>query len=126
MGLCGMIDPVRPEVQDAIVECRGAGIRAIMITGDHVDTAVAIAKELGILEEGMRAVTGAQLNEMDDATFEEEFRNISVYARVQPEHKTRIVNAWRRPEHGEPGLPWPCWRGLFLPCTPRSWERPDR
>ena len=95
LGLAGMIDPVRPEVKDSIVECRGAGIRAIMITGDHVDTAVAIAKELGILEEGMRAVTGAQLNEMDDATFEEEFRNISVYARVQPEHKTRIVNAWR-------------------------------
>ena len=95
LGLAGMIDPVRPEVKDAIVECRGAGIRPIMITGDHVDTAVAIAKELGILEDGMRAVTGSELNEMDDATFEEAFRNISVYARVQPEHKTRIVNAWR-------------------------------
>ena len=95
LGLAGMIDPVRPEVKDAIVECRGAGIRPIMITGDHVDTAVAIAKELGILEDGMRAVTGSELNEMDDAAFEEAFRNISVYARVQPEHKTRIVNAWR-------------------------------
>jgi len=94
-GLCGMIDPVRPEVKDAIVECRGAGIRPIMITGDHVDTAVAIAKELGILSEGSRAITGAELNEMDDAQFEKEFMNISVYARVQPEHKTRIVNAWR-------------------------------
>ena len=94
-GLTGMIDPVRPEVKDAIVECRGAGIRPIMITGDHVDTAVAIAKELGILEEGMRAVTGSQLNEMNDEEFEKEFRNICVYARVQPEHKTRIVNAWR-------------------------------
>ncbi|MBR2406158.1 MAG: cation-translocating P-type ATPase [Clostridia bacterium] len=95
IGLSGMIDPVRPEVKDAIVECRGAGIRAIMITGDHVDTAIAIAKELGILEEGMRAITGSELNEMSDEEFEKEFRNISVYARVQPEHKTRIVNAWR-------------------------------
>ena len=95
MGLCGMIDPVRPEVQDAIVECRGAGIRPIMITGDHVDTAVAIAKELGILTEGSCAITGAQLNDMSDEEFEAVFRDISVYARVQPEHKTRIVNAWR-------------------------------
>ena len=94
-GLCGMIDPVRPEVKDAIVECRGAGIRPIMITGDHVDTAVAIAKELGIITEDTYAITGAQLNDMDDAAFEKEFLNISVYARVQPEHKTRIVNAWR-------------------------------
>ena len=96
LGLCGMIDPVRPEVLDAIKECRGAGIRPIMITGDHVDTAVAIAKELGILAENTRAVTGSQLNEMDDETFEKEFMGISVYARVQPEHKTRIVNAWRK------------------------------
>lgn len=95
IGLCGMIDPVRPEVKDAIVECRGAGIRPIMITGDHVDTAVAIAKELGILTEGARAVTGSELNEMTDEEFQREFQNISVYARVQPEHKTRIVNAWR-------------------------------
>ncbi len=94
-GLCGMIDPVRPEVKDAIVECRSAGIRPIMITGDHIDTAVAIAKELGIITEGTRAITGAQLNEMSDEEFEKEFRNISVYARVQPEHKTRIVTAWR-------------------------------
>ena len=94
-GLCGMIDPVRPEVKDAIVECRGAGIRPIMITGDHVDTAVAIAKELGIITEGTYAITGAQLNDMDDEQFAKEFQNISVYARVQPEHKTRIVNAWR-------------------------------
>jgi len=94
-GLCGMIDPVRPEVKDAIVECNGAGIRAIMITGDHVDTAVAIAKELGILKDGTYAITGAKLNEMSDEEFAKEFQNISVYARVQPEHKTRIVNAWR-------------------------------
>ena len=95
VGLTGMIDPVRPEVKDAIAECNSAGIRAIMITGDHIDTAVAIAKELGILTEGKRAITGSQLNEMDDETFAKEFQNISVYARVQPEHKTRIVNAWR-------------------------------
>ncbi len=95
-GLCGMIDPVRPEVKDAIVECRGAGIRPIMITGDHVDTAVAIAKELGIITEGTYAITGSELNEMDDEQFEKEYMNISVYARVQPEHKTRIVNAWRK------------------------------
>ncbi len=96
MGLSGMIDPVRPEVKDAIVECRGAGVRPIMITGDHIDTAVAIAKELGILTEGTKAITGAQLGEMSDAEFEKEFRNISVYARVQPEHKTRIVTAWKK------------------------------
>ncbi len=96
VGLCGMIDPVRPEVKDAIVECRSAGIRPIMITGDHVDTAVAIAKELGIIDEHTRAITGAQLNELSDAEFEKQFTEISVYARVQPEHKTRIVNAWRK------------------------------
>lgn len=96
MGLCGMIDPVRPEVVDAISECREAGIRPIMITGDHIDTAVAIAKELGILTDGSEAITGAQLNEMSDEEFEQKFKNISVYARVQPEHKTRIVNAWRK------------------------------
>ena len=96
IGLGGMIDPVRPEVKDAIVECRGAGIRPIMITGDHIDTAVAIAKELGIITEGTKAITGAQLSEMSDEEFEKEFRNISVYARVQPEHKTRIVTAWKK------------------------------
>ena len=96
VGLCGMIDPVRPEVQAAIVKCRAAGIRPIMITGDHVDTAVAIARELGILTGNARAITGRELDEMDDETFEREYKNISVYARVQPEHKTRIVNAWRK------------------------------
>ena len=95
VGLCGMIDPVRPEVKAAIVECRSAGIRPIMITGDHVDTAVAIAKELGIITEDTYAITGAELNEMDDEEFLSKFQSISVYARVQPEHKTRIVNAWR-------------------------------
>ncbi len=95
VGLSGMIDPVRPEVKDAIAQCNSAGITAIMITGDHIDTAVAIAKELGILTEGEKAITGSQLNEMDDETFAKELKNIGVYARVQPEHKTRIVNAWR-------------------------------
>ena len=95
-GLCGMIDPVRPEVTEAIKECRAAGVRPIMITGDHIDTAVAIAKELGILTEGIRAVSGSMLDDMDDETFEKEFQSIGVYARVQPEHKTRIVNAWKK------------------------------
>ena len=95
VGLVGMIDPVRPEVGAAIEECHRAGIRAIMITGDHIDTATAIAKELGILEGGKRAITGAELSAMSDAEFEKVFRDIAVYARVQPEHKTRIVNAWR-------------------------------
>ena len=96
VGLCGMIDPVRPEVKAAIVECAHAGIRPIMITGDHIDTAVAIAKELGIMTETSRAITGSMLNEMSDEEFEAQFREISVYARVQPEHKTRIVNAWKK------------------------------
>lgn len=96
IGLTGMIDPVRPEVKAAIEECRGAGIRPIMITGDHIDTAVAIAKELGILKDASEAVTGSQLDAMDDEEFERRFRDISVYARVQPEHKTRIVTAWKR------------------------------
>lgn len=96
MGLAGMIDPVRPEVMDAIIECRGAGIRPIMITGDHVDTAMAIASELGILTEDTHAITGAQLSEMSDEEFEREYEKISVYARVQPEHKVKIVNMWRK------------------------------
>ena len=95
VGLTGMIDPVRPEVKAAIDECVGAGVRAVMITGDHIDTAVAIAKELGILRPGDRAITGSELSQMSDTEFEACFKEISVYARVQPEHKTRIVNAWR-------------------------------
>ncbi len=95
LGLCGMIDPVRPEVAAAIEECREAGIRPIMITGDHVDTASAIARELGILTDGTCAITGAQLSQLSDEELKDVFQNISVYARVQPEHKTRIVNAWR-------------------------------
>lgn len=96
VGLVGMIDPVRPEVKDAIVECNSAGITPVMITGDHVDTAAAIGKELGILDENRRAITGAMLNEMDDETFEREIEHIGVYARVQPEHKVRIVNMWKK------------------------------
>ena len=95
IGLSGMIDPVRPEVKDAIVECRGAGIRPIMITGDHKDTAVAIGMELGILENAAQAITGAQLDEMDGETLGRDIEKYSVYARVQPEHKVRIVSAWR-------------------------------
>ena len=95
LGLAGMIDPVRPEAVDAIRACRSAGIRPIMITGDHVDTATAIAKELGLLAPGDEAVTGTELSAMDDDTFRRRLQHISVYARVQPEHKTRIVKAWR-------------------------------
>lgn len=95
LGLVGMIDPVRPEVLEAIHKCREAGIRPIMITGDHIDTAVAIAKDLGIVEDRSGAVTGAELDAMSDDEFNKRLKDISVYARVQPEHKTRIVNAWR-------------------------------
>ena len=95
IGLSGMIDPVRPEVKAAIVECRGAGIRPIMITGDHKDTAVAIGMELGILESAEQAITGAQLDEMSDEQLSRCIEQFSVYARVQPEHKVRIVTAWK-------------------------------
>lgn len=94
-GLVGMIDPVRPEVKAAIEECRGAGIRPIMITGDHRDTAVAIALELGIIKDKSEAITGAELDDISDEDFKEKVTQYSVYARVQPEHKVRIVNAWK-------------------------------
>lgn len=94
-GLVGMIDPVRPEVKAAIEECRGAGIRPIMITGDHKDTAVAIALELGIINDKSEAITGAELDDISDEDFKEKVTQYSVYARVQPEHKVRIVNAWK-------------------------------
>jgi HAD ATPase, P-type, family IC len=96
IGLCGMIDPVRPEVKPAIDECRSAGIRPIMITGDHKDTAVAIAMQLGIIQNAEEAITGAELDKISDEDFESAVEKYSVYARVQPEHKTRIVNAWRK------------------------------
>ena len=96
VGLTGMIDPIRPEVKDAIVECKSAGITAIMITGDHRDTAVAIASQLGILEREGQAITGAQLDKISDETLEKSIADYRVYARVQPEHKVRIVNAWKK------------------------------
>ena len=96
LGLAGMIDPIRPEVKAAIAECKTAGIRAVMITGDHRDTAVAIAKQLGILEHDDQAITGAQLNQISDEELDKTIDHYSVYARVQPEHKVRIVNAWKK------------------------------
>lgn len=95
VGLSGMIDPVRPEVKAAIVECREAGIRPIMITGDHKDTAVAIGMELGIISDASQAITGAQLDDLSDEEFSRRIEEFSVYARVQPEHKVRIVNGWK-------------------------------
>ena len=94
-GLSGMIDPVRPEVTAAIAEAKEAGIRAVMITGDHIDTAVAIAKDLGIITDTSQAITGAQLDKISDEDFKERVTEFSVYARVQPEHKARIVDAWK-------------------------------
>ena len=95
LGLVGMIDPPRPEAKEAVEVCRKAGIRPVMITGDHVVTASAIAKELGILQSGDRAVTGAELDAMSDETLDREVEHISVYARVSPENKIRIVKAWQ-------------------------------
>ena len=95
VGLTGMIDPVRPEVKPAIDACSAAGIRPVMITGDHKDTAVAIAKELGIITDASQAITGAELENISDEDLPEAVKKYSVYARVQPEHKTRIVTAWK-------------------------------
>ena len=95
IGLTGMIDPVRPEVKAAIEECRQAGIRPVMITGDHKDTAVAIGRELGIITDASQAIMGAELDKFSDEELKEQVVNYSVYARVQPEHKTRIVKAWK-------------------------------
>lgn len=99
IGLSGMIDPVRPEVKDAIKICKEAGIRPIMITGDHIDTAIAIAAELGIIKDKDEAITGAMLSELSDEEFDKVVEKYSVYARVQPEHKTRIVSAWIKQNH---------------------------
>ena len=96
IGLVGMIDPPRPEAKDAVAVCRKAGIKPVMITGDHVITASAIATELGILRENDEAITGVELDNMTDSEFEKRVRNISVYARVSPENKIRIVRAWQR------------------------------
>ena len=96
LGLVGMIDPPRPEAKDAVAVCRRAGIKPVMITGDHVVTASAIARELGILLDGDDAITGAQLDAMTDEELDRRVENISVYARVSPENKIRIVKAWQR------------------------------
>ena len=96
IGLTGMIDPVREEVKPAIEECRRAGIRPVMITGDHKDTAVAIAKQLGIVTDASQAITGAELDQLSDEELDKCIANYSVYARVQPEHKVRIVQAWKK------------------------------
>ena len=96
LGLVGMIDPPRPECKVAVATCRTAGIKPVMITGDHVVTAAAIAKELGIMEEGDDAITGVQLDAMTDEELDARVEKISVYARVSPENKIRIVKAWQR------------------------------
>ncbi|HIY25861.1 MAG TPA: cation-translocating P-type ATPase [Candidatus Acutalibacter pullistercoris] len=96
LGLVGMIDPPRPEAKAAVATCRKAGIKPVMITGDHVVTASAIAKELGILGPEDRAITGAELDAMDDKTLDENVEHIAVYARVSPENKIRIVKAWQK------------------------------
>lgn len=96
MGLVGMIDPPRPEAKAAVAVCRRAGIKPIMITGDHVITASAIARELGILEEGDRAITGAELDALSDTELDRQVAKIAVYARVSPENKIRIVKAWQK------------------------------
>jgi len=95
LGLVGMIDPPRPECKEAVKICRIAGIKPVMITGDHVITASAIAKELGIYEDGDMAITGAELDTMTDDELDSKVRNISVYARVSPENKIRIIKAWQ-------------------------------
>lgn len=96
IGLCGMIDPVRPEVKAAVEECKEASIRVVMITGDHIDTAVAIAKDLGIIKNADEAIMGAELDRFTDEELDRVIEKYSVYARVQPEHKVRIVEAWKR------------------------------
>jgi len=95
VGLTGMIDPIRPEVKPAVEECKAAGVRTVMITGDHKDTAVAIAKQLGIINDASEAMTGNELNELSDEQLDKVIEKYSVYARVQPEHKVRIVKAWQ-------------------------------
>ncbi len=95
VGMVGMIDPPREEVKLAVAKCKTAGIKTVMITGDHKITATAIAKALGIMEENDEAITGSQLEEMSDDELIKRVRNIAVYARVSPEHKVRIVKAWQ-------------------------------
>jgi Ca2+-transporting ATPase len=99
LGLAGMIDPPRPEAKEAIAVCTDAGIRPVMITGDHPVTAQAVARELGLLHNGGRVVTGAELEDMSDEQLEREAETISVYARVSPAHKLRVVTAWQSRGH---------------------------
>jgi P-type Ca2+ transporter type 2C len=99
LGLIAMMDPPREEAKRAIAECRTAGIRTVMITGDHRNTAVAVARRLGFFGEDSVALTGEELDRLDEATFRDRVRSVTVYARVSPEHKLRIVRAWR--SHGE-------------------------
>ena len=96
LGMYGMIDPVRPEAKAAVEKCREAGIRVVMITGDHIDTAIAIAKDLGILKDRSQAIMGQELDSLSDEELDRVIGKYNVYARVQPEHKVRIVNAWKR------------------------------
>ena len=96
IGLVGMIDPPRPEAKEAVSVCRRAGIKPVMITGDHIVTASAIAKELGILGPDDKAITGAELDKMTDEELDKQVTGIAVYARVSPENKIRIVKAWQR------------------------------
>ena len=96
VGLAAMMDPPRPESVQAVADAKEGGIRTIMITGDHKVTATAIARQIGIFEEGDRAIAGVELDEMDDAELDRILPNVSVYARVSPEHKIRIVDAWQR------------------------------
>jgi Ca2+-transporting ATPase len=96
IGLCGMIDPERPEVKDAVAEAHGAGMNVVMITGDHIDTAFAIARDLGIVADRAQAITGADLDKLSDEELASKVEGLGVYARVQPEHKTRIVDAWKK------------------------------
>ena len=95
LGLTGMKDPIRPEAKAAVQTCRGAGIRTVMITGDHKDTAQAVARELGLMAPGAQAISGAELDQLSDADLALQVERIAVYARVSAEHKLRVVRAWK-------------------------------
>lgn len=99
LGFVGLMDPPRPEARNAVLCCKEAGIRPVMITGDNVKTAVAIAKEVGIFQEGDGCLTGPKLSQMSDEQLQKEVEHVSVYARVSPEHKVRIVKAWQKKGH---------------------------